>query len=230
MWDWVDNYEAYLFDFDGLLVDTEPLHFKAFKNLCHSHGMEINWSLEEYCKIAHEGGTSLADHICALYPSVKDKFSNWLEFYVQKEPFFIHELENSKIPLMEGAEALLNELDLKKKKMCVVTHSKRDWTSIIRGRVSSLNKIPHWITREDYTEPKPSPEGFQKGIDLIGDSSDRMIGFEDAPRGIRALQETKAKRVLIQKVPNLSNDFFKDPDFYFCKSFEDVGKALLKKS
>ena len=64
---------------------------------------------------------------------------------------------------------------------------------------------------------------------MKGDGT-RIIGFEDAPRGIRALQKTPAKRVLVQREPNFDEEFFLDQDFYFCDSLENVGEALVSRS
>jgi len=60
-----------------------------------------------------------------------------------------------------------------------------------------LATIPHWITRYDYTHPKPHPECYETAIDKFAKADDRIIGFEDTVRGLRALQATRALPVLI---------------------------------
>ena len=40
---WISNYDLFLFDLDGLLVDTEKLHFEAYKRLCSRFGYELAW-------------------------------------------------------------------------------------------------------------------------------------------------------------------------------------------
>src|SRR5271168_2810939 len=41
--------ESLIFDFDGVLADTEPLYWKAWRELLLPHGIELSW--EEYCRI-----------------------------------------------------------------------------------------------------------------------------------------------------------------------------------
>ena len=67
----------------------------------------------------------------------------------------------------------------------------------IKGNLPILRTIAHWITRADYTHPKPSPEGYLKAIALYGLPEDRVIGFEDTFKGFKALAATKAYPILI---------------------------------
>jgi HAD superfamily hydrolase (TIGR01509 family) len=230
MFDWIQEFDTFLFDLDGLLVDSEPLHFAAFQALCKDRGYPVNWNFAEYCRIAHAGGYSLRDHMYKLYPEMPKKYATWLDFYQDKEEFFFSILDERGVNLLPGVAELLSELVDHKKKRVVVTHSKRVWTDIIRNKAPELNMIPNWVTREDYTEPKPSPQGFLLGIEKVGGQGTRIIGFEDAPRGIRALQHTPAKRVLVQREANFDEDFFQDQDFYFCDSLVNVGEALVSRS
>ena len=84
-------------------------------------------------------------------------------------------------------------------KRCVVTHSPQTLVDVLRKQHPILNTIPHWITRHDYTQPKPHPEGYLMAIKRFAGANDQIIGFEDTPRGIEALMQTTALPVLISK-------------------------------
>jgi HAD superfamily hydrolase (TIGR01509 family) len=73
-------------------------------------------------------------------------------------------------------------------------------TDAITKHIPLLQKIPHWITREDYQEAKPSPQGYLKAIEKFAHPQDQIIGFEDSPRGLQALLGTKAKPVWVTEV------------------------------
>jgi beta-phosphoglucomutase len=98
---------------------------------------------------------------------------------------------------MPGVESLLTLLDQKGIRRCVVTNSFRSQVDLIRTHQKVLQTIPHWITREDYENPKPAPDGYLRAIELYGQPGDRVVGFEDSLRGIQSLQKTPALPVLV---------------------------------
>ena len=73
-----------------------------------------------------------------------------------------------------------------------------------------LKNIDHWITREDYINPKPNPECYLRAILLYGKKGDRMVGFEDTIKGINALLQTPAKPVLIGDIHHPQVDVLLD--------------------
>lgn len=45
---WVSEYDLLMFDFDGLLADTEHIHYRAYCKMCNNRGITINWSFAKY--------------------------------------------------------------------------------------------------------------------------------------------------------------------------------------
>lgn len=216
---WFDFFDFLLFDFDGLLVDTEQLHFKAYKKMLEKQGCQLEWSFEKYCSLAHADAKAVQNAIYSQFPLLK-KFS-WQSLYQQKKDIYLKLLSSSKINLMPGVEPLLKKIGEKKKKSCVVTHSLKELTDAIRRKNPLLQHITHWVTRDDYQRPKPFADGYLKAIELYGRKQpnetgavEKIIGFEDTIRGLKALQEAKqAVAVLICK-----------PDH---PQMEKVGKNVL---
>ncbi len=81
---------------------------------------------------------------------------------------------------MPGVEELLKELIELKSKRAVVTNSTKEQIETIKELLPLLKSIPLWITREDYENPKPAPDGYLKAMEVLADSGDRVIGFEDS--------------------------------------------------
>jgi HAD superfamily hydrolase (TIGR01509 family) len=194
--DWVDDFQLFLFDFDGLLVDTEHLHFLAYKNLLQKKGFQLPWDFSTFCLIAHKDALGLKQEILQLFPDLL-KISTWDAFYQEKKQEYVHCLHKEDVLLMPGVEGLLVLLAKKGKKRCVVTNSTKEQTLLLQKRNQALQTIPFWITREDYVEPKPSSECYLKAIQRHAEKEDKVIGFEDSMRGYAALRGTKALSVLI---------------------------------
>lgn len=192
---WVRDYQLFLFDFDGLLVQTEELHFEAYKRMCKRRGFTLNWDYKRFQLAAHYSATELQRQLLLEFPELLEQ--EWPLLYAEKKKAYLELLDEVEIPLMPGVEELLLELKKQKIKRCVVTHSPLEQVEVIRKKNAVLNTIPVWITREQYNQPKPHPEAYQKAIEIMAEEGDKIIGFEDSPRGLQALMGTRAKPVFI---------------------------------
>lgn len=195
--DWVENYQLFLFDFDGLLVNTEKLHYQAYIQLCKQRGFHLKWSFDEYIKIAHYSSHGLEEQIYKTFPALHEQEPNWKVLYREKTEAYLDLIRQGKADLMPGAKELLLHLEKKKIKRCVVTHSLAELIHATREKNKVLDSIPNWITREDYKEAKPSPDSYLVAIERFAEIDDKIIGFEDTPRGLSALMGTRATPVLI---------------------------------
>ncbi len=193
---WIHDFQLFLFDFDGLLVDTERLHYAAYQRLCARHGATLPWSFELYCSYAHVSATQVRDQLMEEFPSLRPLSWDAL-LYPEKKAIYQALLLEKPVPLMPGVERLLRALQEANIKRCVVTHSARPDIISIRASNPILDTIPHWITRECYTHPKPHPEPYQQAMKMFAAPRDRAIGFEDTPRGIQALKPSGALPVLV---------------------------------
>ena len=191
---WIHNFQLFLFDFDGLLVDTENIHYQAYIDALAQRGCSLDWSFLKFSGIAHLNGAALRESLCCQFP---DLDSDWNRFYEEKKGIYLDLISNGSIRLMPGVENLLRALDQAKIQRCTVTNSFHAQILLIRSQLPILETIPHWITREDYEKPKPDPECYLKAIQLYGKRGDRIVGFEDSIRGLEALKKTSALPILI---------------------------------
>lgn len=194
---WIQNYQLFLFDFDGLLVDTEQLHYAAYLEMSRRRGCPLNWDFQRFCHEAHGRAMGFFEGLEREYPHVFKEGASKEDLYEEKKRIYIEMLQKKPLQLMEGVLPLLNALDESKIKSAVVTNSPKDQIEIIKQGLPSLQKIPLWVTREEYVNPKPSPEGYLKAISLLAEPGDRMIGFEDTLKGLKALLAAGAESILI---------------------------------
>ncbi|NGX62919.1 MAG: Beta-phosphoglucomutase [Candidatus Anoxychlamydiales bacterium] len=224
---WINDFQLFLFDLDGLLVNTENIHYQAYLDMLFRRGFKLDWSFLKFCEVAHFDDQSLKEGVYALFPQLLDQEPNWEVLRAEKNRIYIELLKSSKIDLMPGVEKLLKELKTQNIKRCVVTNSTKQMTDMMRVKQPLLNNIDNWITREDYTYAKPNPDGYLRAISLYGEKGDRIIGFEDSARGVKALEKTPSISVLIGPIfsPNVRSILSKDV-LYF-KSFEDIPQDKL---
>jgi HAD superfamily hydrolase (TIGR01509 family) len=215
--DWIHQYQLFLFDFDGLLVNTEELHYLAYKRMCRGRGLELAWNFDKYCKIAHYTAEGIRDTMYAEMPELYQMEPNWDVLYAEKKQAILDLLNEGAVHTMPGVDPLLLALKQAGIARCVVTHSPTQIIEIVRKKNPVLDTIPFWITREDYTHPKPHPECYFKAIALHAKSGDKIIGFEDTPRGMKALLGTgKVDPVLICTI-----------DYPEISEFRDLGVRIF---
>lgn len=197
---WIDQYQLFLFDFDGLLVNTEQFHYLAYRKMCEERGVKMEMPFEEYCTHAHYEDDGLKKGFYAAYPDLYKQEPDWSVLYQEKKKHYIDLIFHHKVNLMPGVKKLLESLEEKGIKRCVVTHSPLEQIKKIRGDNPILDTIPYWLTREDYSKAKPNPECYLKAIEQYSVKGDRMIGFEDTPRGLKALLATPAEAVWVTTI------------------------------
>ena len=194
---WVKQFEGLLFDLDGLLVNTEKLHFSAYIKVLESRGYSLNWNFSTFCRMAHRGTNSLQDAIYAYFPQLQKNASYWQEIYQEKKTTYLQMLKEGNIEYMPGVDRLLQIIKSKEIKCCIVTNSPQEETTLIRQALPQLDVIPLWVTREQYERPKPDPDAYLVALKKLKRKQENIIGFEDSWRGLKALQSAGIKGVLI---------------------------------
>lgn len=169
--------------------------------MCANRGVHLDWDFPRYCQAAHYDPEALKNHLYAQFPQLYAQEPNWSVLYAEKKKALCDLVSKGIIHLMPGAADLLKALNIANIARCVVTHSPSDLVELIREQNPILYTVPNWITREHYSHPKPNPECYQKAIGMLAKPQDRVIGFEDTPRGLRALMGTRARPVLVCQVP-----------------------------
>ncbi len=240
----IQESDLLLFDMDGLLVDTERVHYRAYQKMCLSRGFALPWDFSTYCHFAHRGsefhrslfledqtlychfahrGSDLLEKgIYEILPDLKVQEPHWKVLHQEKQEKFLEIVAEEGVDLMLGVELMLQVFPLKEKRSCVVTHSSEALARAIYQKLPILRNIPFWVTREQYTSPKPAPDAYLTAIRLYGKPGDKIVGFEDSLRGYLALESANVPAVVISSILSLEvrNDLQRKQVYYF-SSFND---------
>lgn len=211
----IDLFNLYLFDFDGILVDTENLHYQAYKEMCKHYGHELSWDMKEYLQAAMFSQFGLRDAIYERFPRMQEL--PWDKVYSKKLEIYLEIVETYGVKLMPGVEALLKKLFKLNKKIAVVTNSTSSQVEALQNQHPILQQIPYWMTRECYIFSKPNGECYQKAIEKWQHSGDEVIGFEDSYKGMQALLNVRAHSVFVSPFFDLTlwKDQPKKPSSHF---------------
>ena len=171
------DFRAYLFDCDGTVVDSMPLHYIAWKQALG----EWNCDFDEELFYAW-GGKPPVEIIAALN---KMRGLNMPVEAVagRKENLYFEQLPNLK-PVPEVVAIV--EAEHGRIPFAVVSGSTRE--SVIKSLtvVGLLNRFPIIVGSEDYARSKPAPDAFLAGAELVGVPPHDCLVFEDTELGIQA--------------------------------------------
>ena len=79
---WIHDFQLFLFDFDGLLVNTEHLHYQAYVNILANRGHVLKLTLAQFFELAHLNSTAWRE---ALYAEIPHLEPNWEILYREKK-------------------------------------------------------------------------------------------------------------------------------------------------
>lgn len=219
---WIDRYQLFLFDLDGLLVNTEELHYRAYRDMLANRGYTIPWDFAAYFQIAQMDADAPRRAIYSAFAELEKEEPSWQVLYAEKKEAYRRILEREPAPLLPGVERLLRLLKEKNVRRATVTHTSRALVDLIRRQNPVLNTITHWFCREDYNLPKPSPDGYLKAIQMLSKPGDAIIGFEDSFRGLQSLIDSGVTPVLVNSIDPALRKTCRDKGIQTYSSFEEV--------
>lgn len=189
MFDFIYNFELFIFDLDGCIIDSEYIHYKSYKSALEFFNININFEYNDYVKLLHSCDST--------FKNIITTFIEYDKFYSYKENTFKNLI--NEIKFIDGAVELIDFLLQNNKKICIVTNSSLNRVQLLKSQLPFLNKIEHWITKNDAFKPKPSSECYLKAIKLFDISFNKIIIFEDSYKGFKAVEYLPIHKVLIQK-------------------------------
>ncbi|MFP4056110.1 MAG: HAD family hydrolase [Candidatus Brocadiia bacterium] len=169
---------AVIFDLDGVLVDSEPLHVQAWKILFAQHGIDA--TEEEY---AHGIGMRDAEWIQYLFERRGQETDPrwWQE---AKRQVFARILERHVRPF-EGVPQLIETLH-PEFHLAVASNSWRENIQTVLRAMGVEARFQALVGQEEVERHKPHPEAFLLAASRLGVPGPRCTVIEDSPLGIRA--------------------------------------------
>lgn len=171
------NIKALIFDIDGTLLDTMPIHFKACQIACSKYGFEF--PLDFFYETA---GTPTFEVFEMLGKKLNIN-ANFKQIAIEKEEKYI-ELATD-VKLIPAAEELIKRFEGILPMACG-TGGTREIADINLKSSNTEHYFQSVITCDDITRPKPDPETFLKAAKALGVAPEYCQVFEDGDLGIKA--------------------------------------------
>jgi HAD superfamily hydrolase (TIGR01509 family) len=182
---------GFIFDWDGVVVDSSNLHEKSWNILAK----EINLPLPDaHFKKGFGKRNSVIIPEILGWSQEKAKIEQWGK---RKEEIYRELGEKSGIQIIDGIHDFLKEMKLNNISAVIGTSTDRENIELAFGQLGIENFFLDAICAEDVSQGKPHPEVFLKGADLLGLPPEQCVVFEDSLHGIEAATRGGMKAVAI---------------------------------
>jgi beta-phosphoglucomutase-like phosphatase (HAD superfamily) len=171
------EFRAYLFDCDGTIADSMPLHYRAWKQALDEWGCAFPEDL-----FYAWGGRTVAGIIASL--NQDQGLDMPVEVVAQRREVLFREL----LPQVTVVPGVLPHIDdaCGRIPTAVVSGSTRDSVTASLTALGLVDRFDVLVCAGDYTRAKPDPEGFLKAAEHLGVPAQECLVFEDTDLGIQA--------------------------------------------
>jgi HAD superfamily hydrolase (TIGR01509 family) len=170
-------FKAYLFDCDGTIVDSMPLHYVAWKRVLAEWGCEFGEQT-----FYSWGGMPVTEIIAAL--NVRDGLAMPIEEVQRRKEALYFEI----LPELKAVPEVLEHIELSHGHIpfAVVSGSTRESVTASLTTLGILDRFDTLVCAGEYERSKPDPQPFLIAAERLGIAPEDCLVFEDTDMGIQA--------------------------------------------
>lgn len=186
-------FSAVLFDFDGVLVDTEWAIYQAWLRTFQKHGHDLPLEMYTRCIGSDFATWSPKTHLEELSGLAFD----WHDLDARRQEEILRDLTGEGI--MPGVIGLLDKLAAQSIRRAVVSSSSHQWVDGWLEKLDFANHFESVVCRGDAPQIKPAPDLYLEGARRLGLPPAGCLVIEDSLNGVKA---AKAAGMTVWVVPN----------------------------
>ena len=170
-----------IFDMDGVIVDTEPVHHYAYN--IHFRQLNIDISPEMYASFTGNSTKNIFERLKAQF-NLPDAVNSLVE---TKRNLFNDAFDSKEdLYLLDGVEDLIKDLHSNGMQLILASSSATVTINRIFNRFKLHKYFTHIVSGEDFPKSKPHPAIFLKAAELAQTPVENCIVIEDSTNGIMA--------------------------------------------
>ncbi len=188
--------KALLFDFDGLILDTETSEFLVWQKIYREFGQEM--LPETWGQVIGGYGISNFDgavHLAELVGNGLDSRELHARYRSESDALILQQ------PVLPGVLDYLEDARRLGLRLAVASSSPHSWVDTHLARFGLADRFEAVICRDDVSagRTKPHPDLFLKALDALGVNAEQAIVLEDSPNGVTA---ARAAGIFVVAIPN----------------------------
>jgi HAD superfamily hydrolase (TIGR01509 family) len=184
------TFRALVFDFDGLILETEGPSLDSWIEIYREHGFEVPMD-KWHGYLGSDRGFEPVDYLAALVGEGLDKAATQKRRDARKTELI------EALDLMEGVRDYIADGRRLGFKLAVASSSSRAW---VVGHLERLRIHAFWdavLTRDDVARTKPAPDLYLAATKALDVHPSQAIALEDSPNGIAAAKDAGLRCVAV---------------------------------
>lgn len=185
------HYEAVIFDMDGVLLDSEPLHYQALNEVLGRAGHQLT---------AHEYEAYIGTTLEETWRRLIERFDlpERLEVYAARYDEAVVAILRGPLDPAPGVLALLEALREAGVSVAVASSSKRNWIAATLHSLGVSDYFPIVVSADDVACGKPDPEIYLLAARKLGLSPEQCVVIEDSPPGVTAASRAGMRAIAVR--------------------------------
>lgn len=201
--------KAFIFDLDGVIVDTAKYHYLAWQKIANQLGIEFTPEHNEELKgVSRVRSLELILQLGKIEASQEDK-DKWLTQKNEDYLSYLVDMDDSE--LLPGVLPVLRYLKERKQLIALGSASKN--ARPILEKTGIIHYFDAIVDGNDVSNAKPDPEVFLRAAELLNTAPENAIVFEDSVAGIQAANIANMTSVGIGEAKILHEADYIFPDF-----------------
>ncbi len=185
--------QALIFDFDGLIIDTEWTEFCTWQDMCQLHGVEL--ALETYLPCVGRGATT---QIFDPYDYLVEHLGHGLDRFAIENECRRRNLELIDAqPVLPGVKELLVEARARGLRVAIASSAPRVWVERHLGRLGLRDYFDALACGDEVEHTKPYPDPYLKALEKLAVQAGQAVAFEDSLNGMLAAQRAGIFCILV---------------------------------
>ncbi|MEM1445189.1 MAG: HAD family phosphatase [Planctomycetota bacterium] len=187
--------EAIVFDFDGVLVDSEPLHYQAFVLIARSLGLELTF--EQYVKTYIGFDDRDAFRVMLEVTGREATEAAVAELCAKKQPAFDALAKATGELALPGSIELVDAAKAAGLKIAIASGATRADIDLMLGLLDRSEAFEEIVTADDVKHSKPDPASYAQAAAAIGVNPGLCLAIEDTRAGLQSATDAGLRTLAI---------------------------------
>lgn len=197
-------FKAVIFDMDGVIIDSEPIHYRVVKRFANDLGFDISFQdWQEFIGSKQEIIWLRLKEKYKLLQAVDDLVSEHRKRYMQE----LQTLRDEK-PI-KGVDTLIRNLYIKDIKIALASSSPRNNIETVLKMFNIIDYFNVIVCGDDVKEGKPSPKIFLQAAKMVNVCPEECVVIEDSYNGVMAAKAANMKCIGFKNINSGNQDISK---------------------
>jgi HAD superfamily hydrolase (TIGR01509 family) len=217
----MNKIKTIIFDMDGVLIDSEPIHEKAEMEICREFGMDV--PKKEWDKFRGKKLEGIFSYASRKYGKGDEPIEKMIEKKIERYLFYaLREMQ-----LIDGVSEFLEKLKKTQKyRYALTTSGRKVQQDQILAKIKLTDFFPIIVTADDVQSGKPNPDPYLITVEKLKELPENCLVIEDSDNGILSAKAAGCQACGI--TTTFSKEYLEKAGADFVVSnFQELAKVLF---